>query len=310
MKKIKVGIIYGGDSCEHEVSLMTADSILKNIDREKFKVVEISVDKQGNFDHKLLDDIDIAFLAFHGENYEDGKFQEFLGAKNIKYSGSGVLASEINMNKDLQKRYFREAGLKTANFITVTAKDSINQIKKIIDETIGYPCILKPTNTGSSLGITKVENSDQISKAISEANKISADIIIEQFIKDRRELEVGVLGNDNLIVSDPGEVLTHNEVYSYEAKYFKPFKTSVEAKNLSEETVAKIKDWVEKAYRATGCRGYSRIDFFLAVSGELYINEINTLPGFTKISMFPKLMLKMGISYKDLITKIIELGLE
>lgn len=308
MKKLKVGVLYGGDSCKHEVSCMTADSILKHIDQDKFDVAEICVDRQGNFDHKLLADIDIAFLAFHGENYEDGKFQEFLEAKKIKYTGSGVKASEINMNKELEKQHFRQAGLKTAEYITVSGKHSTKEIAKMIDETLDYPLIVKPVSMGSSLGMTKAGGEEDLVQALEEARKINDNIIIEKLIECPRELEVSILGNDNLIVSDPGEVITCGQLYTYETKYFKPFETTDKPKHLSKEVVAKIKDWAKKAYRATGCRGYGRVDFFLAPNGELYINEINTLPGFTKISMFPKLMQKVGISYKDLITRIIELA--
>ena len=309
--KITVGVLYGGASPEHEVSKMTAKSILENIDRAKFGVLEIFIDKDGNFNHKDLDGVDIAFLAFHGENCEDGKFQEHLDSKGVKYTGSGAKASRINMNKDLQKIYFTKAGLKTVKYLIIDGDSSIFEIEKRIVEIIGYPCFIKPVNAGSSLGISKVSNNSDLKIAIAGANKINTNIIAEKAVDKPRELEISLVGNRNLTISNPGEILTNGEFYSYEAKYLKYFPTTSSPKNLSENLSQKIKDWAKKAYRITGCRGYARVDFFLDKKGELYINEINTLPGFTSIhSVYPKLMIATGISYKDLITKIIGLGLD
>jgi D-alanine-D-alanine ligase len=307
---ITVGILYGGASCEHEVSKMTAKSILKNIDRAKFNVLEIFVDKNGDFNHKNLNKIDIAFLAFHGENYEDGKFQEYLDSRGVKYTGSGAEASQINMDKDLQKIYFAKAGLKTVDYLTIDGDESISETDKRIIETLNYPCFIKPVNAGSSLGISKVSNKSDLKKAIIEANKIGTKIVAEKAVNKPRELEVAVLGNNNVIISDPGEILANGQFYSYEKKYLKPFSTTVNPKSLPKNLSRNIKNWAKKAYKITGCKGYARVDFFLDQKSELYINEINTLPGFTSISMFPKLMEASGINYKDLITKIIELGLE
>jgi D-alanine-D-alanine ligase len=310
MERIKVGIVYGGKSPEHQVSKMTAKSILKNINREKFDVVEIFIDRNGNFDEELLKNIDIVFLAVHGENYEDGKFQRYLDNIGVKYTGSGARASEINMNKDLQKKCFQEAGLDVVSYFVISINENLDKVALKIDGEFGYPCIIKPINTGSSLGITKVSDPSKLLPALLSAGELNEKIIIEKAIEDHRELEVSILGNSDLIVSDPGEVLTGGEVYSYEEKYFTPFETTMDVTNLSLETIEKIKNWAEKAYRVTDCWGYARVDFFLAKNGDLYINEINTLPGFTSISMFPKALGAMGITYKDLITRIIELGLE
>ena len=309
-KKIKVAVVYGGKSPEHEVSKMTAKSVLNNLDRDKFEISEIFIDKRGNFDQELIKNIDIAFLAVHGENYEDGKFQRYLDGLGVKYTGSGARSSEINMNKDLQKKSFKEAGLDVVPYFVASMKENSFQIDARIKSEFDYPCIIKPINAGSSLGITKVLDSARLLPAVLNAGEINEEIIIEKAVEGHRELEVSVLGNHDLTISDPGEILTNGEVYSYQAKYFSPFKTTTEAVGLSSETVEKIKDWAEKAYRATECRGYARVDFFLAKNGDLYINEINTLPGFTDISMFPKALGAMGISYQNLITKIIELGLE
>lgn len=310
MKKIKVGVVYGGDSPEHEVSKMTAESILENIDHDKFDVVEIFIDEHGKFDEELLKNIDIAFLAVHGENYEDGKFQRYLDGLGVKYTGSGARSSEINMDKDLQKRRFKKAGINVVKHFVVSADDKINDTAQKIENEFGYPCIIKPINTGSSLGITKINDRGELPLAIRKAGEINGKIIIEKAIENHRELEVSVLGNSDLIISNPGEVLADGEVYSYEAKYLKPFETTTEPENLPFYVVDKIKEYSKKAFRATRCRGYARVDLFLTKDGDLYVNEINALPGFTYISMFPKALGAMGITYKDLITRIIELGIE
>jgi D-alanine-D-alanine ligase len=310
MEKIKVGVIYGGKSPEHQVSKMTAQSILENIDREKFDVAEIFIDQQGNFDQEILNNIDIAFLAVHGENYEDGKFQKYLDKLGVKYTGSGARSSEINMDKDLQKKHFKKVGLNVVPYFVISINENPDQVALKIDSEFGFPCIIKPINAGSSLGITKVSDSSKLLPALLTAGELNEKIIIEKAIENHREFEVSVLGNSNLVVSDPGEVLTGGEVYSYEEKYFTPFETTMDVTNLSLETIEKIKNWAKKAYCTTDCRGYARVDFFLANNCDLYINEINTLPGFTSISMFPKALGAMGITYKDLITKIIELGME
>lgn len=292
-QKIKVGLIYGGKSFEHDVSKMTAVSIEKNIDRELFEIIKIYINKKGEFDRRKLKKIDVAFLAVHGPNCEDGKLQIFLDKLKIKYTGSKAKASAINMNKILMRQYFKKAKLKTI--------DS----RKIV-----FPCFVKPNNTGSSIGISKANNKKEFEKAISLALRYDQKIIIEKAIENPREIEIAVLGNKKLILSEPGEILTRGRFYSYEAKYFHPFKTTVVAKKLSRSVIKKIKKMAVAAYRATGCSSYARVDFFIDQKNEIYINEINTLPGFTKISMFPKMMKAMGVSYKELITKIILLALE
>jgi D-alanine-D-alanine ligase len=307
--KIKVAIIYGGESFEHEASKMTAQSIKENIDRELFNVREIYIDKRGNFDQKLLKGIDIAFLAVHGPNCEDGKLQKFLENKNIKYAGSGVKASKINLDKVVMHNYFKRAGLKTVDYIGFDKSSSIENIEDSVKK-IGLPVIIKPNNTGSSIGVSKVEKIDQFKKALKEAFKYDNKIIIEKAIINPREIEVAILENDKLVITEPGEIVTQGKLYSYESKYFKPFKTDSVAKNLSDVQSNKIKKMAETAYRVTGCSDYARVDFFMDRDGQAYINEINTLPGFTKTSMFPQLMQASGISYRDLITKIIKLALK
>ncbi|MCL5410261.1 MAG: D-alanine--D-alanine ligase [Patescibacteria group bacterium] len=308
-KKIKVGLIYGGASFEHEVSRMTAKSILLNIDKELFDVKEIYIDKNGNLDENLLKDIDIAFLAVHGPNCEDGKLQKYLEDRGIKYTGSGVAASALNMNKIRMHDAFKTAGLKVVEYFGCDKSWDLLKIKENIEKNFGYPCFVKANNAGSSVGVSRVDSESELKKALEEAFKCNEKIIVEAAVKNPREFEIAVLGNNELIISLPGEVNSDGEFYSYDAKYFHPFETKANAPLQSNQS-DEIKEMAEKAYKVTGCRGYARIDFLMDGGGKIYINEINSLPGFTKISMFPKMMQAIGINYKDLITRIIQLALE
>lgn len=307
--KIKVGIIYGGESFEHEVSIMTAKSILKNIDRSLFDVKEIYIEKNGHFDREKISDIDIAFLAVHGPNCEDGKLQADLEKRGIKYTGPGVEASKVNMNKSVMHKDFFKAGLPIVKYLPFSKSNSVQAVEKQLNE-FNFPIFIKPNNTGSSVGISKVESEKDLDLAIKKAFKYDDNIIIEEGIKSPREFEIGILGNKELIISEPGEILSNGEFYSYDTKYLNPFMVNTKVKDLSQNEIKNFKELAQRAYLLTDCRGYARIDFLMDKNRNIYINEISTLPGFTKISMFPKLMEASGISYKDLITKIIELGLK
>jgi D-alanine-D-alanine ligase len=308
-KKIKVGLIYGGESFEHEVSKMTADSILENIDQDKFEVTKMYINKDGHLDEKLLKDIEVAFLAVHGPNCEDGKLQKYLEGSGIKYTGSGVEASALNMDKIKMHDAFKKAGIPVVEYLGFDKKNGDSEIIEKTEREIGYPCFVKANNAGSSVGVSRASNIHELRQAILEAFKCDDQIIVEEAVKNPREIEVAVLGNDELTLSDPGEVSSNGQFYSYDAKYFHPFNTEAKAELLPEQ-IKTIKEMAEKAYGSTGCKGYSRIDFLIDESGKIYLNEINTLPGFTKTSMFPKLMAGAGITYKDLISKIIYLALD
>ncbi len=307
--KIRVGLIYGGESFEHEVSKMTAKSILENIDRTLFDVKEIYIDQNGRFDDNKLTDIDVVFLAVHGPNCEDGKLQKYLEKHGIKYTGSGIEASKINMSKSLMHATFAQAGLPIVKYLSFIKKD-YHKIIDMVSNTLEFPVFVKPNNTGSSVGISKAESIEDLKSAAGEAFKYDDNIIVEEGIKSPREIEIGILGNGKLTVSVPGEILSDGDFYSYETKYLNPFETTTDVKNLNKNEINKLKELAKKAYQITGCRGYARIDFLMDQKRNIYISEINTLPGFTKISMFPKLMQKAGISYRDLITHIIKLALE
>lgn len=307
--KTKVAVIYGGNSFEHEVSKMTAESILQNIDRDLFDVSEVYIDRGGKFDEHLLDSIDVAFIAMHGPNCEDGKFQKYLEDRKIKYTGPGVEASRINMDKVEMHDVHKKADLpvvENKGFRQGQEKEVTTYCNEI-----GYPVFVKPNNTGSSVGISKVESESDVPAALSAAFECDDGICVEKGVSSHREYEVAILGNgEDLIVTNPGEVLAHGEFYSYETKYIKPFETTTIVPDMTAEKAKEIKDLAKLAYTSTGCKGYARIDFLADGDGKIYISEVSTLPGFTKISMFPKLMLAEGYSYKDLITRIIELAME
>jgi len=309
MSKIKVGIIFGGESFEHQVSKMTARSIIEHIDRALFDVSEIYIDPNGKFDDDLLNDIDVAFLAVHGPNCEDGKLQQFLENRRIKYTGSGIEASKINMSKSLMHNTFKKAGLPVVKYRAFNK----NEFDIIADKAINdfkFPIFIKPDNAGSSVGISKIDNMEELEPAIKEAFKRDNRIVVEQGIENPREIEIGVLGNNDLIISEPGEVLSKGQFYSYENKYLNPFETTTKVIDLHPEQVKVLKQVAVSAYTSTHCRGYARVDFLMDKNNKIFISEINTLPGFTSISMFPKLMETVNITYKDLITKIIYLSLE
>lgn len=305
-KKIRVGLIYGGESFEHEVSKMTAKSVDDNIDRRFFDIEKIYIPINGRFEVSKLKGVDVAFLAVHGPNCEDGKLQRLLEKESIKYTGSGVLTSEINMDKDRMHSLLRQSGLPVVNFLSFENTD-LDKIEKLVDQKLGYPCFVKPNNTGSSVGISKVKSQNQLKNAVEDAFRYDNRIVIEECINNLREIEASVLGNEKLLIS-AGEVTYLTEFYDYNAKYFS--EDTHLSFNLNESILKEVSSLAQKAYKVTNCRGYARIDFFLETNKKLYINEINTLPGFATNSMFPKLMNKAGLSYKELITKIIMLALE
>lgn len=307
MAKTTVGLIYGGQSFEHDVSIMTAKSILKNIDQKKFVVVNIYINKKGKFDERLLNNIDVALLAVHGPNGEDGKLQRYLDNKNIPYTGSGTEASRLNMDKIMMHKTFDKFNLPVVDYRGFDKKNN----SKIYDyiNKIGLPVFIKPNNGGSSVGMTKVSNIKLADKAVKRAYKYDKKIIVEKAVINPREIEIGILGNNDLIISEPSEIISNGKFYSYKAKYQKPFQTTIQSK-IDKAISKNLKDIAIKAYRVTKCKGYSRVDFLLDPNNNIYLNEINTLPGFTDNSMFPKMMAHIGITYKELITKIIELALQ
>lgn len=352
MKKIKVGIIFGGKSAEHEVSLQSAKNVIEAIDKDKYEVVLIGMDKKGrlylnentNFllnsknprliqlnksndeialipgtdteqiisvsKQKALSQIDVIFPVLHGPYGEDGTVQGMLKLANIPFVGAGVLGSALGMDKDVMKRLLRDACIPIAKFLAFKKSNrrSINfmEVKKELD----LPVFVKPANLGSSVGISKVTNKAELDNAVQEAFQYDNKIIIEEYIEGR-EIECSVLGNEEPIVSIPGEIISNNEFYSYEAKYIDENGAILDIPaNLTNDIKEKAQRLSIKAFKILCCEGMARVDLFLKENGDLILNEINTIPGFTRISMYPKLWEISGISYSDLIDKLIKLAID
>ena len=350
-KKLRVAILFGGKSAEHEISLISARNIGEAIDKNKYEILSIAIDKEGRwfFDQaaRLLNDkattqvkfqrgcdstavlpgatqtpmirvsagralgaVDVVFPVLHGPFGEDGTVQGLLKMANVPFVGAGVLGSAIGMDKDVMKRLLRDAGIPVAKFV-VFDRNCVDKIAfATMKRTVGLPLFVKPANLGSSVGISKVSNREQFRRAIEEAFRYDSKVLLEEYIRGR-EIECSVLGNENPIASLPGEIITRHDFYSYDAKYIdeKGAQLIIPAK-LPKGVVKKIQETAIKCFRVLCCEGMARVDFFLRDGREIIVNEINTIPGFTKISMYPKLWEASGISYPDLIDRLIQLALE
>lgn len=321
---IKVAVLFGGQSAEHEISVKTARFIIDAIDPSKYEVVPIGIDQEGGWhlcDEKLsftkgvslfdgafsyLKGVDIAFPVFHGPMGEDGTIQGLLEVANIPYVGEGVLSSAVNLDKDVSKRLLRDAGILVADFRTYKTPPTYKEVK----EALGEPFFVKPNAMGSSIGMTKVKMEGQFQEAIELAFSIDSTIIIEKAIQ-ARELECSVLVTDDVVVSLSGEVVPSHEFYSYEAKYLDPNGARlVIPAEVDDEIAQEIKRISLKAFQVLRCEVMARVDFFLDEENRLYVNELNTLPGFTPISLYPKLLNLSGISYSQLMDKLIQKALK
>lgn len=353
-KKIRLGILFGGKSSEHEVSLISARNVIDALDRDKYDVFLIGIDKTGEWrlrdgysylmhadDPKLVQlhtsnenlalvpkdngkelvsysenqlqqplALDVIFPVLHGMNGEDGTVQGLLKLANIPFVGAGVLGSAIGMDKDVMKRLLRDAKIPTPRFITLHAYEKNQCHYEDVVAQLGSPFFVKPANTGSSVGVAKVKNKEQFHSCVEEAFLYDRKIIIEEYIQGR-EIECSVLGNEHPIASLPGEVIPQHEFYSYEAKYIDAEGARFEIPvALPQALIEKIQQMAVSAYRSLCCEGMARVDFFLKESGEVYVNEINTIPGFTKISMYPKMWEASGLSYSKLLDQLIELAID
>lgn len=339
----KIGVIFGGMSTENEVSIKSAKSVLKNLDKGLYEIYPIYIDKEGKWwkcsynekngqiknnekienVFKYLKEIDVAFPVLHGLYGEDGTIQGLFELLKIPYVGCHVLASSVGMDKAYTKIIFERAGLKQAKYKYIkTYKEkyiyinedfeeeimNIEEIARKIEKEIKFPMFIKPSNSGSSVGINKANNNEELKKYIKEASKFDEKILVEEGINGK-EVECAVLGNKDVIASCIGEIKSADEFYSYDAKYNnQESRTNIPA-DISKEISDKIKKQAVKAFKAIDGRGLSRVDFFVEKdTNEIYINEINTLPGFTNISMYPKLFEKSGINYKELLNRLIELA--
>ena len=309
-KKLKLGVIFGGKSAEHEVSINSAKNIINSLNKEKYEVIPVKIGKDGKMPFNKLMKLDVAFPIIHGPFGEDGSLQGVLKMLNIPFVGPSVLGSSVGMDKDVMKRLLNEAGIKNARGIVFKYNQKLTFEKA--KAVLGLPMFVKPANLGSSVGVSKVENKKDFIEAIKEAFKYDIKIIIEEAIIGR-ELECSVLGNEKPIASPIGEVIMNtSSFYSYDAKYIESEGaiTEIPAKNLSKSDIKKLQDTAIKVFQILCCEGLSRVDMFLTKKGEIYVNEINTLPGFTDISMYPKLFALKGINQSILIDKLILLAIE
>ncbi|MBY0376554.1 D-alanine--D-alanine ligase [Patescibacteria group bacterium] len=307
--KLKIGVIFGGKSAEHEVSIMSAKNIISALDKNKYQVVSIKVDKNGKFSFPMLSKVDVIFTVLHGPFGEDGIMQGVFKEMGKPFVGAGVLGSAIGMDKDVMKRLLRDAGIPIGKFITIKSgeKISFEEAKK----KLGLPMFIKPANLGSSVGVSKVRNEKEYHSAIKDAFKYDLKVIIEEFLMGR-EIECSVLGNDKPIASLPGEIILNADFYSYEAKYFDENGAIVVApvNNLSNATTKQVQKLALQTFEVLECNGLARVDFFVKKNGKIYVNEINTLPGFTNISMYPKLWEASGITPTKLLDRLIDLAIE
>lgn len=347
MGKIKLGVIFGGTSTEHEVSIVSGTSVIKNLNREKYEIYPIYINKNGewfkytyqNQEFQVGDEIigkekieniceylkklDIIFPVLHGLGGEDGTIQGLLELLKIPYVGTRVLGSSICMDKAYTKLIFEKAEIPQAEYVYIRKnvddyifiekdfteeKCDIYELIQKITEKIEFPMFIKPSNSGSSVGINRANNALELAKAIEYASNYDNKILIEEKINGR-EIECAVLGNEEVEASCLGEILAAEEFYTFSAKYQNQESKTVMPADLPESLSNEVRNLAKKAYKAADCKGLSRVDFFVDdKNNKIYINEINTMPGFTQISMYPKLWEKSGMKYTELLDKLISLA--
>ena len=388
MKKPRVGILFGGRSGEHEVSLLSAASVLNAIDKGKYEVVPIGITKEGRWltaehaenllrgkpihetRHLRAGDpeatpgaavlaqgesvvvppepvhrqsglmpfqsdaalarrasdrainVDVIFPVLHGTFGEDGTIQGLLELADIPYVGAGVLGSAAGMDKDIMKSLFIAAGILIVKHVTILRsawEQEPKKVQKLVESKLRYPVFVKPANLGSSVGISKAHNRKELGPAIEEAAKFDRKIVIEQGVggkkKKAREIECSVLGNDDPVASIPGEIVPSKEFYDYTAKYLDEGSALIIPAKLTKAETKRVQEMAIAAFKAVDCSGLARVDFLMEPGsgkkgGKIYLNEINTMPGFTAISMYPKLWAASGLSYPNLIDRLIQLGIE
>jgi len=312
--KLRVAVLYGGRTGEHEVSVRSARSILDGLDKEKYETIEYFIDKEGKWSpHPILPepgahpDIDVVFPALHGTFGEDGTMQGLLELADLPYVGAGVLASAVSMDKEMMKRVCKERMLPIVDYVTVSrgCGNVVNATRRL-----PFPMFVKPANLGSSVGISKAHDEPELEAAFALAAQFDWKVIVERAIEGR-ELECSVLGNEAPIASLPCEILPSREFYDYEDKYLLDRARTKVPAELTEDQTAEIRRLAVECYRAVECEGMARVDFFLEKeTGHIYINEINTIPGFTSISMYPKMWEQSGIPFGPLLDQLIELALD
>jgi D-alanine-D-alanine ligase len=347
-KRLRVGVLFGGRSGEHEVSLISAASVIQALDPEKYEAVPIGITKNGQWlagtaAHKMLPDIlrsgervmlsadpnvaalvpvsnsrldalrvDVVFPVLHGTYGEDGTVQGLLDLAGLPFVGSGVLGSAVGMDKDMQKRLFLQAKLPVGDFLAITRaawEKSRGKVLSTVRKKFRFPVFVKPATLGSSVGMTKAHDAKELGSAMDLAAEFAQKILVERAIRGR-EIEVSVLGNEDPKASIPGEIVPHREFYDYAAKYLEEGTRLLIPAKLNRAQVKRFQEYAVRAFRALECLGMARVDFFLEQpSGHILLNEINTIPGFTSISMYPKLWEASGLSYRNLLSRLIELAL-
>ena len=329
MNKLKIGIIFGGMSTEHDVSIVSGKSIIEHLNKDKYEIFPIYIDKEGiwysnnqiiNNIIEFLKNLDVVFPILHGKYGEDGTIQGMLELLKIPFVGCGVLASSIAMDKVYSKIIFDKAKIKQAQYVYLRKNkdeyiyidDQFNQIEESLEsicekisKKLKFPMFVKPSNSGSSVGINKAKNKEELEKYIEYASKFDSKVLVEEGIEGR-EIECSVLGNENVKASCVGEIKPSEEFYTYDAKYKDSNSILLIPAPISEEISNKVKEIAIKAFKAIDGRGFARIDLFVNdKTNEVYINEINTLPGFTPISMYPKLWENDGMEYNILLDELI-----
>jgi len=359
VRKIRVGVIFGGRSGEHEVSLASARSVMDAIDRDKYDIVPIGITKEGRWiasgdpmkaleagdagashpaallgdpsrrglmrledteraiEATRLTELDVVFPVLHGPYGEDGTVQGLLELAGIPYVGAGVIASAVGMDKAIFKDVMRAHGLPVVDSVVLNRRAwdaDPDGVMDRIEQQLGYPVFTKPVNLGSSVGVSKCHDRASLAAGLAEAARYDRKLLVEVAVPAAREIEVSVLGNEEPIASVPGEVVPSREFYSYAAKYIDDGDDASELlipAPLSSEQTERVRDLAVRAYKAIDCAGMARADFLLSrETGELYVSEVNTIPGFTAISMYPKLWEASGLPYSQLIDRLIELAIE
>ena len=370
LKKIRIGVIFGGRSGEHEISLISAESVMRALNKDKYDVLPIGITKEGRWlsggdplaqlkaashtpqeltggspksevpgpksgvptrdlvlgtwnlelgtpslkPRSPLADVDVVFPVLHGPYGEDGTVQGLLELANLPYVGAEVTASALGMDKALQKTIFRQKGIPVVDFLVVKRREWEREPEAVlarVEAAPGYPCFAKPVNLGSSVGITKAHNGEELRTALDIAARYDRRILVEQSAEDCREIEVSVLGNDDPIASIPGEIVPHREFYDYIAKYVDDDTELKIPANLPPPVTERVRELGVQAFLAIDCAGMARVDLFVARDfSRIYVNELNTIPGFTAISMYPQLWEASGLPYPELLDRLIELALE
>lgn len=302
--KLKIGVLFGGKTPEHEVSIESAKYVIKSLNREKYIVTSIKIPKNGNFNFNNLKKYDVIFPVLHGLFGEDGTIQGMLKLIGLPFVGASVLGSAVGMDKDVMKRLLRDAGIPIGKFL-VCKKDNLIKFNEAVKE-LGLPIFIKPANTGSSIGISKVKNKNEFDRAVKLAFQYDTKIIMEEMIVGR-EIECGVIGNDFPMVSLVGEILPKDEFYTYESKYTDGGAIYKIPVKLNKTELKRVQSVALKAYKILNCEGMGRVDMFLKKNGQVLVNEINTIPGPV---MFRKIWEASGISFTALLDRLIDLAIE